>query len=147
MKKVALIFTVLLVLTGCNEEIKWDDPNFQLWGAEAEIPSLYFYDYVNDKAVLSGNAQASYDIEITTTSDISGVFHLGRHDAAGYYKNDIIKEDFTLKRGKTYKTSGTTSFYGEIFDKAFILVDIKSGEGSNPATIKSSSVIINKKVR
>jgi len=144
MKKIGIFLIFILLTAGCSKEASWDDINFQLYGAEDKIPSLFFYDYANDKAVLSGNAKVSYEIEITTTSDISGVFHLGRQNAASYYKNDIVKKNFKLKKGQTFTDSGNATFYGETFDKAFILVDISTSAGSNPAKIVKSSVNITK---
>jgi hypothetical protein len=59
-----------------------------------------------------------------------------------FYKRDIIKKAFKLKKGETFKDSGSFSFYGEIFDSAVILVEIKTTAGSNPARIVRSNVSI-----
>jgi hypothetical protein len=156
MKKLAFLFYVTLsivLLYCCDYEQNLISSEFQLFGDDAEIPILYFYDYVNDKAVISGYAKGHVDIELiaenNTECEISGVFHLGYSEVGKYYKDDIYSQEFALKKGETFKYSGDFTFYGEIFDNAFILVDIKAKSisklNSCPVRIVKSDVYLKTK--
>ncbi|MCL2598143.1 MAG: hypothetical protein FWD66_10950 [Paludibacter sp.] len=140
-KTVWLLFILGLLTAGCTKEATWDDSDFQLFGDSAEIPSLYFWNGKGDP-ITSGTAKGSYSIELTTTADISGIFHLGYFEVGRFYKKDIIKKEFKLKKGETFTDSGNFSFYGTVYDSAEILVDISTNASSNPATIKNSNVTI-----
>jgi hypothetical protein len=146
MKKLTLfllLFTLSVLNYSCGEDEEFTQ-EFQLFGDEAEIPSLYFWKDNSSEPVISGTAKGTYVIELTTDADISGIFHLGYFEVGRFYKKDIIRKEFKLKKGETFKDSGSFSFYGEIFDSASILVDIKTAASSNPARIVRSSVSITK---
>jgi len=141
MKKLILLIFASLVIFSCNTNNNDFRIDFQLWGAEKEVHSLYFWDGIGDP-IISGTVKGNYQIELTTDSDISGRFHLGKEKAGRFYEDDIVMKSFKLKKGETFTSSGDFSFYGEIFDHAFILVDICTSEGYNPARIVSSSVVL-----
>lgn len=149
-KKTLILIVIGVLFFGCEEDFSFNQ-DFQLKGSEAEIPTLYFYDETKyDPIIYKGTAKVEVDVELkadnNTDAKISGTFHLGYLAFGISYKRDIFSQDFTLKAGETYKYSGTFTFYGEIHDKAFVLVDISTKSNVNltnsPVKIVKSNVYI-----
>lgn len=148
MKQLTAILLLSLLFVSCSKDDDKITQEFQLHGDGAEIPSLYFWEEGQDP-IISGTAKGRYEIEIKaseTESEISGIFHLCYMKVGRFYEKDIISKNFILKSGETIVFSDNFSFYGDVFDKASILIDVKTTSDNKltqcPAYIVKSNVTI-----
>lgn len=139
MKKTIFLLLVTILMS-CSDDLITND--FQLLGAEAEVPLFYFS---NEQITgdVRGNVVAEVKADNNTEAEIHCTFHLMQLKAGRIAERDIITENFTLKKGETYKINKSFTFYGKVYDKASIVIDVttKSKLGNNnPVKITNSTV-------
>ncbi len=143
MRKTFFLLFMAVILLSCSD--KSTTQEFQIFGAEDEIP-LFYFSGDNITGNVKGTLYAEIKADENTEAQISCTFHLAHEVAGKYWEKDIITETFTLKKGETFKLNRGFSFYGKIYDKAAIVLDIKTTAtfhlDTSPVRIVNSKVEI-----